>query len=60
MSKDTSKSEVAAPAVAKVPWNPWLGVVFVLAVYYASQLISGLLLAAYPALRHWSHAQTVD
>lgn len=37
---------------------PWLGVVFVFFVYYASQIIAGNLLLLYPVLRHWSSAQT--
>lgn len=37
---------------------PWLGVVFVFFVYYASQIIAGNLLLLYPVLRHWSSSQT--
>jgi hypothetical protein len=41
------------PAVPPVPWNPWLGVVFAVVVYYASQFVAGLLVSVYPAVRHW-------
>jgi membrane protease YdiL (CAAX protease family) len=50
-----------APAfVPTVPWKPWLGLLFVIVIYYASQAISGLLLYAYPWLRHWPHSQAID
>ncbi len=48
------------PAVARVPWNPWLGVVFVVVIFYVSQLAGGLIVSIYPFLHHWSHSQTAD
>lgn len=44
----------------RVPWNPWLGVLFILFVYFASQMIGGLLVSIYPALHHWTQSQTSD
>lgn len=44
----------------RVPWKPWLGVVFVVAIYYASQLFGGLVVSVYPFLHHWSRSQTID
>lgn len=43
-----------------VPWNPWLGIVYVVLIYYASQIVAGLLLSVYPAFKHWSHPTTLD
>lgn len=52
---DVAKTETAN--ASKIPWNPVLAVVFVVAIYFASQIVGGLLLSIYPALRHWSNAQ---
>jgi membrane protease YdiL (CAAX protease family) len=41
-------------------WNPWLGVVFVIIVYYVSQILSGVVISVFPGLKHWSQSQTVD
>jgi membrane protease YdiL (CAAX protease family) len=70
MSNDTSsvtsgKASVKPQLVAQppvpispsLPWNPWWAVVFVVLVYYVSQLFGGLLVSLYPALKHWSNAQ---
>jgi membrane protease YdiL (CAAX protease family) len=43
-----------------VPWNPWLGLVFVIFVYYAAQIVSGILLSVYPGLRRWTQSETLD
>lgn len=64
LSDSFNASAVAAsgrgPAIPDVPWKPWLGVLFLFAVYYASQLVGGLLVSVYPALRHWPHSVTLD
>jgi len=40
------------------PWlHPVFAVLIVLFIYFASQLIGGLMLSIYPAMRHWSDAQ---
>ena len=40
-----------------VPWSPWLGLVFVLAVFYAAQVLAGLAVSIYPLFKHWNNAQ---
>ncbi len=45
---------------SRVPWNPWLGIVFAVLIYYGSQIIGGLLVSIYPSLKHWSNAQALD
>lgn len=47
-------------AIPRVPWSPWLGVVFVVVDYFGSQFIAGLLLSLYPLARHWTQAQATD
>jgi membrane protease YdiL (CAAX protease family) len=42
-----------------VPWSPWLGVIFIILVYYVSQMLSGVVISIYPGLQHWSHAQSL-
>src|SRR5947207_546408 len=62
----TTTNQTAATVVppagtpARVPWNPWLGVLFVLFIYFASQAVSGLALSIYPAIHHWTQAQATD
>jgi membrane protease YdiL (CAAX protease family) len=59
MSNVSSKPAENSAAVP-VPWSPWLGLIFALVVFFASQLVAGLLVAIYPATKHWSLAQTND
>lgn len=47
-------------AIPKVPWNGWLGLVFVIVLYYASQLAGGIIVSIYPWLKHWSTSQATD
>jgi CAAX protease family protein len=43
--------------VSPVPWNPWLGVIFILLLYFASQFFGGIIVSLYPLLKHWSDVQ---
>lgn len=43
-----------------VNWNPWGGVIFVIIIFYASQLLAGIGLSIYPALQHYSSSQASD
>ena len=44
----------------KVPWNPILGVVFIIIVFFGAQLLSGIVLSLYPLVRHWTSAQATS
>ncbi|HSW85112.1 MAG TPA: type II CAAX endopeptidase family protein [Candidatus Saccharimonadales bacterium] len=50
--------------IGTVPWNPWLGVVFVFVVFFGSQLFGAILGsivgAIYPVIEHFSVSQTRD
>jgi membrane protease YdiL (CAAX protease family) len=46
--------------IARIPWNPWLGVLYVILVYVASQIAAALLISIYPSLRHWTNAEAND
>jgi membrane protease YdiL (CAAX protease family) len=60
-SSDTSTNPAKPPADKKVvPWKPWLGVLFIVVVYYAAQILAGVLLSVYPGLRHWTDSQTLQ
>ncbi len=54
----TKQKAGARPKLPRVPWNPWLGVLFLIATYYLSQLTAGLLVYVYPLLRQWSMDET--
>jgi membrane protease YdiL (CAAX protease family) len=45
------------PAVTRKLWNPWLGVVAVLAIFFASQIIGSLVVSIYPLVQHWTAAR---
>jgi len=61
-----SSDPASAPGTDKpqqeevITWNPWLAVVFVVIVYYVSQLIGGTLISAYPLIKHWSQTRVSD
>ncbi|HVX48199.1 MAG TPA: CPBP family intramembrane glutamic endopeptidase [Candidatus Saccharimonadales bacterium] len=60
MNDKKTKTETKENGQTRVPWNPWLGVVFVIVVYYAAEILAGLMLAIYPGIRHWSHDRALD
>jgi membrane protease YdiL (CAAX protease family) len=51
---------ISSVSVPPVPWNPWLGVVYVVVAFYVAQLLGGILISIYPVLHHWSSAQSTD
>jgi len=56
----TKISELIKAAPEKSPgvkWNPWVGVLLVLAIYVLSQVV-GLVVLTYPILHHFSSAST--
>ena len=61
MSDDSSKP-VEQPkkpdTKALIPWNPWLAIVFVVFVYFTTQIVAALALAIWPAINHWPSDQT--
>lgn len=40
-----------------INWNPWLGVGFIVVVFYLSQLLAGASISVYPLLEGWSNSQ---
>jgi membrane protease YdiL (CAAX protease family) len=48
------------PAITRKLWNPWLGVVAVLAIFFASQIIGSLVVSIYPLVHHWTAARAED
>lgn len=53
--------ETAQPsAVPSVPWSPWWGVVFVIVIYFFSQVLGSYIVSIYPLLKHWSQTQATD
>lgn len=62
MSDASSSPELAKSSEHKftVNWNPWWGVLYVLLIFYASQILAAVLLSIYPLLRHWTNQQAAD
>ena len=53
----TEASKVMPPAVSpKVPWSPWVAVLYAVLVYFAAQILASLLIVIYPHLKGWSRA----
>lgn len=60
-SKDSpSEQNTAVASWRSIPWNPVVAVLVVVAIYFASQVIGGLLVSVYPFLKHWSEARAND
>lgn len=58
--KPTPASAETADAVSmpSVPWNPLWALVFVVVMYFATQIIGGLVVSLYAVIRHWDAATT--
>lgn len=57
LTKTANEAKEPSPRAPGVKWNPWLGVLLVLAIYVMSQVV-GLAVLVYPILRHWSAAKS--
>ena len=44
----------------RVPWPIALGLFFVIAVYFMSQLVGGLVASVYPLVKHWTKLQSTN
>ncbi|HMH31299.1 MAG TPA: hypothetical protein VK534_02375, partial [Methylomirabilota bacterium] len=51
MSNASSKEPAPTKSVMKTPWNPWLGLLFVVVVFYTAQITGGLLVSIVPSFR---------
>lgn len=74
MSKDSSNQSVPSSqpfnpteielkhqVVAKrVPWGPWVAVLYAIAVYFAAQVLASLIIAMYPRFSGWNHSSAVN
>lgn len=58
--KSADNAQTPQPAVPRVRWNPALGLVFIVVVFFVSQFFGGVLVSVYPWLKHWSQAQAND
>ncbi len=65
MSNDSSESQLPPResgykglAYARVPWSPWAGVLYAVAVFFTAQVLAGLFVVFYPHLRGWGAART--
>ena len=56
-SESKKSSPTGRPALPRAPWNPWLGVTFIVVLYYVGQLLAGVMVSVYPLMKHWSSGQ---
>jgi membrane protease YdiL (CAAX protease family) len=47
--------KIADKKIEVVPWRPVLGVLFVISIYYFSQIFGGIVVSIYPWAKHWSN-----
>jgi membrane protease YdiL (CAAX protease family) len=52
--------DVKNEITGKVPWSPWMAVVYAILVYFAAQFIGGLAVYLYPLLQGKSAQQAAD
>jgi len=56
--KKSGKKDVSEDVeISAINWSPWVGVIFVVVVFYVSQIMAGLGISIYPALQHWTSSQ---
>jgi len=48
------------PIRSAVTWRPWLGILFVLVLFFGSQIVGSLIVSVYPLIRGWSSAVSND
>jgi membrane protease YdiL (CAAX protease family) len=48
------------PGLPAPPWNAWLGLGYIVLLFFASQVLAGVLLSIYPLSQHWTTSQSTD
>lgn len=59
-SASSDSDERSGTLIPRVPWSPWLGVVFTIVIFYVSQFAAYLIVSIYPGLQGWSANRTID
>jgi membrane protease YdiL (CAAX protease family) len=59
-SGDSTSRQLSITNSSSVPWNPIAAIVLVVVSYFAAQIIAGLIISVYPAIRHMSFSQAND
>jgi membrane protease YdiL (CAAX protease family) len=60
MKKHPVENNSSDNEFSAINWSPWLGVLFVVIVFYTSQILAGLAVSIYPWMQHWTASQTTD
>ncbi|HSX30956.1 MAG TPA: type II CAAX endopeptidase family protein [Candidatus Saccharimonadales bacterium] len=47
-----------APSAPKVPWSPWLAVVYAVVVYFVAQVAASIIIVLYPHYKGWNSPRT--
>ena len=56
----TIPDTTASKTLPRVPWSIALGLFFVIATFFMSQLVGGLVASIYPFLQHWTKLQSTN
>src|SRR5271170_7530829 len=56
---NAANAKVSSPKT-KIRWNALVGVVLAVVIFFAAQLISGVLLSYYRYPRHWTNGQLLN
>lgn len=54
--QENSNLEPITSNLPKVPWSPWAAVLYAVLVYFAAQIVAGLLISIYLHLKGWNQA----
>jgi membrane protease YdiL (CAAX protease family) len=57
---DPTRVDVKPRQSNKVPWGPWVAVLYAIIVYFAAQIAASLIVVIYPHLRGWDHDVATD
>jgi membrane protease YdiL (CAAX protease family) len=58
MAVDKPKTEtiIANDVKSSVTWRPWLGIILVVATFFAAQILASLVVSVYPWVKGWSQS----
>lgn len=57
---DVPVTKPVDPIRAQVTWNPWLGMIFAVVVFFLAQIGSTFIVSIYPLIKGWNETQAND
>jgi membrane protease YdiL (CAAX protease family) len=60
MAQQAEQPDKKKAGLPVAPWNGWGGLIFILLLFFLSQLAAGILISLYPVAKHWTATQGTD